>query len=54
MTGAGWRRRPATLAAIAVAGWTALLYARVSSHPFIHFDDNRYLLEKSDRSHVVL
>jgi Flp pilus assembly protein TadD len=33
-----------TVAALLAAG-TALLYARVASHPYIYFDDNRYLTE---------
>jgi tetratricopeptide (TPR) repeat protein len=31
--------------AAAIVAWTVLLYARVAGHPFLHFDDNRYLTE---------
>ncbi len=39
------RRRLAWLLAAGLAAGTALLYAQVAGHPFISFDDNRYLTE---------
>lgn len=31
--------------AAGIVAWTVALYARVAGHPFLHFDDNRYLTE---------